>query len=782
MTDRHKSDEREISRGMRRNRTGTIAIFLVAIAPAFAVGAVPSVAADTDSQGTGTLHEVIITAQKRAQNIQNVGISISSVSGSSLRDMGVTQTHDLTMAFPSVQLYSASGGDYGATMAIRGISTSDFSPTQESPNSFYMDDVYISATGAQTGIMFDVNRIEVDEGVQGTLFGRNSTGGLVNVLANTPTKTFDSYAELTGGEFNEAKFEGAISGPITDTIQGRLAVASQDNDGYDKNLLAGYPNLNTIVFRGVRGELDFEPTDNFDARFTLYYTHDNNREGFYSHINDYYDPNDAGRPAPLPSNINAWGSEFPSSGPGLDWIGYRFPGAPGPQGEVGFIGWLHRDFVVPSFRFNWHLPNGATLSSITAFQVLHFNYDESCSGEPVNNCQDPYREDMKQWSEELRLAKTTSTLSWVTGLYWLNIHQNDWGGFLTPYWNGTPLAFDTADYVDQATSTEAAFGQLEYNLDEHWRPTVGLRVEHDKKNYSSYAYWYQVGDGVSQDTVYNPPLLVQDFSPATVGNLAEEDTTDWSGKVAMDYIWSQDLLLYASVSRGLKGAGFNDNLTGEVENDQMRFRPEHVLDYELGQKWTSSDHRLRFNSDAFYYDYHDYQGFELLPHTVVAFTTNNNARFYGVEFQMDAAPVDGLLLHLGGVGMDSRVFNVSTAELGITDQRAPQAPKWTANARISYTWNLGQGALTAAWSTVYLGGRFYSIDNTPIAYVHSYIDHDVSLAYSLEHWQIRAGVTDLTNKALQTAAYDTTTSGGYGLYAYLPPRWWTVTVRYQFGE
>jgi iron complex outermembrane recepter protein len=766
----HRSDERSISHRMTAN--GTPSMFPAAILFALAVSVALPARADTASEPK--LHEIIITAQKRAQNIQNVGISILSQSGATLQNLGVHELHDLSQAFSGVQLYSFSGGDYGAGLTIRGIGTSDFSPQQESPDSFYMDDVYISSIFGQTGITFDVDRIEVDEGVQGTLFGRNSIGGLVNVITRGPSKTFDAYAQLTTGSFNEAKFEGAVGGPITSRIQGRIAVATQNNQGYDKNLLPGYPNLNSINFRGVRGQLQFEPTDDLTGLLGLYYIHDNNREGFYAHINTYYDPDDEGRPAPLPPDINAWGT-----GAGLDLQGYRFPGPPGPEGEINHIGFLRRDFVMPTLRFNWHLPGGEAVTSISAFEGLHINYDESCSGAPQFTCHDPYRQDLHQWSEELRLSNTTPRMSWVTGLYWLYIGQKDQGSYNEPYYSGTPFAFSATNYIYQRVTTDAVFGQLEYRLTQHWRPTVGVRVERDVKYFSSQRYWFEVGNGVT-DTVYSPPLLVADFSKATVGGLTLDTENNWTGKIGMDYVWNPDLLLYASIARGVRQGGFNADITGELANSSIPFKPSHVLDYELGEKWQGLDDRVRLNSDAFYYDYADYQAYQLLT-GVATFTSDARARFYGVEFSVDALPVSRLDLHLGALGLDSRVFNVHTAEIGIVDQLPAQTPKWNATASVAYSWSVGKGVLSAAWSSSYVGGRFFSVDNTPDVYVHSFINHNVHLTYSLARWSLIGGVDNLTNKAEQTAAYDETALG-YAIQAYLPPRWWTLSVRYEVGE
>ena len=718
------------------------------------------------------LQEVVVTAQKRAEDLQDVGVSIRAVEGPELEALGLNSALDLGHAVTGLQLNSGSGGNAAAELAIRGVATSDFSPQQESPNSLYVDGVYVSAPNSQSGILFDVDRIEVLRGPQGALFGRNSIGGLVDIITRKPTTDFEAYVDVAAGSFGEEKLAAAIGGQITDWMQGRLAVAQQSSRGYDENRLAGFPDLNSINFKGVRGALQFELTDKLTALVSLYFTRDNNVEGFYGHVNTYYDPSVGGRPAPLPPDLNAWGT-----GPGLDLQGYRSPYAPSTIGEVGYIGHLYRDFLAPTLRLDWALPSGATVTSLTNFSHLYFDYDESCSGAPQTTCRDPYHQTLTQWSEELRVSKATPEIFWVAGLYGLYISQKDRGAFYEPYYSGTPFAFGSYNDIYQKVNSAAVFGQVEYLFSPHWRATLGARISYDEKDFSSQTYYTEDGNGVSQYFAYNPPLLVADFSQATVGDLATRTETDWSGKTQLDYIPSGNALLYLGINRGVKAAGFNANISGLIANRNIPFSPEHALEYELGAKITTLDNRLRVNGAAFYYDYHDYQAYQLIG--VEPYTSNNQARFAGAELEVQAAPMAGLELQLGVIGLSTEVFGVHTAQLGVLDQQATDAPKWSGNALVSYSWRVGEGTFSALWSSDYVGGRYHSVDNTPSVYVASSIGHSASLRYSMKHWQLTVGVTNLTNAVRQTTAYDLT-QFGYAIQTYQPPRWWTVSFRYEF--
>jgi len=210
--------------------------------------------ATTEGQLEGdTLGEIVVTAQKREQNLQNVGVSITALQSGDLRKLGIVNTTQLGADVPGLQINSASGGNFGTQVTIRGVANSDYSQHQESPNSMYLDEVYVSAPNEQGANLFDMQRVEVLRGPQGTLFGRNSTGGLVSLITNKPTEQDEGYIDVTYGEFNETRIEAAASGRLADGIEGRLAVASQVNDGYDKNYYyPGQENLNGTDFHGVR--------------------------------------------------------------------------------------------------------------------------------------------------------------------------------------------------------------------------------------------------------------------------------------------------------------------------------------------------------------------------------------------------------------------------------------------------------------------------------------------------------------------------------------------------
>jgi iron complex outermembrane recepter protein len=750
----------------RRSRTASA---ICALTVCFLVSAAQAGFAEQED----TLQEITVTAQKREQSLQDIGISITAVQSQDLRELGIVDTKQLGAALPSLQINSASGGNYGTQLTIRGVANTDFSPHQESPNSMYMDEVYVSAPNMQGTGMFDMQRVEELRGPQGTLFGRNSTGGLLSFVTNKPTADDEGYVDVSYGEFHEIRIEAAAGGALADGINGRIAIVSQKNDGYVENQYPGSENLNGTDMHGIRAALEFDRIDDLKALFSVSYTHDDDREGFYGHLNTYFDPADSGRPAPLPADVDAYGT-----GAGNDIVGYRSP-YNGNEGSVSYIGFLHRGALSPTIHLDWDLGGGTTLTSISNFTKFLFNYDESCSGAPLTTCHDPYQQNLTQWSQELRLAGSSGPLTWVSGLYGLGINQHDAGEFNEPYFAGGPDAFSVYNPINQALRSAALFGQGEYLLSSNWRGILGLRVTHDEKTMSEQTYELEAGNGVT-DTVYNPALLIANFSPATVGDEAKEDNTYWSGKAELDYIISKGSLLYASISRGVKGAGFNSNGFGATPYNLIPFKGEHMIAYELGEKMTFLDDHLTLNSSVFYYQYTDFQAFQYRGNGPNPFVSNDDAKFSGGEIELVAKPVRGLDMHVAISELNTVVYDVNTAEIGVVDQQAQDAPKWSGNAMVRYSWPVGPGAASVMWSGDFLTGRYHSVDNTPSVYVHGSSGQNVRAGYDQGHWSFSVYCNNVLNNIRETGAYDLTASYGYTITTYMPPRWWGVSARYKY--
>ncbi len=227
--------------------------------------------------------EVIVTAQRREQNIQDVGIAVTPLGEEALDDLNIKTATDIVRAVPSLKMNAYSSSQ--VVFNIRGVAQNSYGDEQEPPVAVYQDDSYSSSINLASFPVFDLARVEVLRGPQGTLFGRNATGGAIQFISRRPTEEFEGYATATFGRFNQKIFEGAVSGPFSDSVQGRIAFISNQDDGFIENLVAGQEDIGANDHYAVRGQLAFQPSENTDVNLILRYLKaDKERQaGLYSH-------------------------------------------------------------------------------------------------------------------------------------------------------------------------------------------------------------------------------------------------------------------------------------------------------------------------------------------------------------------------------------------------------------------------------------------------------------------------------------------------------------------
>jgi iron complex outermembrane receptor protein len=751
--------------------TGTVKVILgIQMATALAFAAAPASA-------QSEIEEVVVTAQKREQNLQDVGVAVTALSSRQLRDLGVANSTDIEKVAPGVVFAATSSGGVASALSVRGISQSDASPQSEPPNGVYMDEIYLSSPGSTGFSLYDLSRIEVLRGPQGTLFGRNSTGGLAHFMTARPTAAWEGYAEAGFGSYSQRYFEGALSGPLSDRFRFRLSGRSDQADGWWENRAPGGKDAYNKKFWGVRGQLEADVTDELTARASISYdANPRTRQGVYKAQNFYIDAN--GQPAPQPATLDAYGT-----GPGNNLIGYRDSYGEGSVGAFNNSGSLKNRRASTTLALDWKRGE-TTFTSLTNLTNFSFDYGpEDLDGSPVPYAVGPLTQDLQQWSQELRATGRSDALTWTTGLYYLHIDQDVSTGFAFPVLSGTDFAYDALTTISQLTKSYAAFGQLEWAFNEKLRLTLGARYTHDDKEIDSKAYFAELGNGFSGgvgSTVFDPPLLVADFSPATVGNAAHQKEGLWSGKLQLDYLPGEGKLLYAGISRGVKGAGFNTNLSGTLPDAQTPFGSEAVTAYEVGGKFELLDRHLRLNSSVFYYDYQDYQGYAYVG--TQGLVANYDGTFYGVEMEAIASLPGEVRINLGASYIHTELEDVPTVHSGVRDQKANLAPDWVVNGSIQKAINVGPGSLELQWSFNYLGDRYGSIDNNAASFIKGSFEHDARVAYDLDDrgLEVALFVKNISNENREVFIYDLISTGGYRVVSYAPPRWWGVSLRKKF--
>ena len=775
------------------DRASAIALagLLVFSHPALAqdAGAAPATAKEAG------LGEIVVTAQRREQNLQDVGVAISAVNSESMRRLGITNSQDIGNAVAGVTLNaSIGGGTANANLVVRGVAQTDLSATAESPNSIYIDDVYLSSPNAAGFAVYDLARIEVLRGPQGTLFGRASSGGLANFITTRPSKEFGGFIDLSYSSYNTFRGEAAVGGPLSDTVRFRLSGGFEKGDGWLKNSGLNTPNQYERNSFGIRGQLEADLTEALTARVALSYDKSpRHRQGTYISTPSYTNPA-TGLPDYLPANVQG---DF-GTPPGLDHQLYR--DVDGRFDATGFndVGFLTNERISPSLYLTYDLGN-ATITSISNYTKFKFDYQEDADGShliafvgtPGDTGLFNYSQNLDQFSQELRINGDTGPLNYTAGVYYLNTKQTQPQLFPIP---GFGIEF--FNNVRQTTKSFAVFGQVEYELNDRFKLTGGLRYTNEKKTFFSQTFGYTFGASAT------PADIVYNYSEANpvVGSAARMNDNLWSGKIGLDYKPNNDTLVYLTVSRGVKAGGYNTNLNafpdqafldangganpfGTGNTDfiaDTRYKDEHLWAYEGGVKLDLLDRKLRVNASAFYYDYRNFQGYNFRG--VAGVVANNDGRFYGAELEIAAAPIDSLNINLAASYLKTKLFDVRTAYQGLRDNQAAQAPKWTINGNITKRFETSIGTLAVTWDGNFLDDRFTSTDNQIATLIRGSFVHNarVSLNMKKQGVELAFFVRNISNTGRMIFSYDTNAFWGNFLQGYAPPRWIGGSIRKTF--
>ncbi|WP_246495875.1 TonB-dependent receptor [Ameyamaea chiangmaiensis] len=654
--------------------------------------AAPAARATTAGTTASGLEEVTVTSERRSQSAQSLGSSVSVISAQTLAARNVNNVFDLQYLTPSLQVTPQFGSGQPA-FTIRGVGFNDYASDNAPTVGVYMDEVASPVPFATNGLMFDIARVEVLRGPQGTLYGRNTTGGAINYILNKPTDHFSVGVNGQYGSYNAAKVDGYISGPITDKIKVRLSGEEQSGGAWQFDGMGGH--LGDVQRGALRLLVEAQATDTLKVSFNLHGSIDHS-DGGGTHLftpltslQTYVSPTSPVYPADTNRDITHWGT----SSQYASLIGISRNQKPFHHIDVGGMS-LRLD---QQFSF-------ATLTELASYDVANRQEYDNFDGSSLNIADVYFNTRANVFSNELRLtSRAPGPLTWVAGIYYSNQYLSDQyiSGFESVY------GFNRGVFYSQKVDTVSGFGQLSWKINDKWTLTGGIRGEYEHRQLDNFrAYSFQDSIAAGTMTAYQARRNYDYAKP--------------SGKVELQYRPIHNDMLYISASHGVKSGGFTTYNTADVQRSTTPFKPEQLWAYEIGNKFDLPREHLRFNLSAFYYDYHNeqIQSATVNPQTglVGAIVNAPRSHLAGGEYEIDWSPLPGLLVSQSGgwaVGQFDRFSSIVKANLvngvfvGEYRNRKGDslpAPKLTFNGSVSYKWRMGRYDLTT--------GMNYSIRST----------------------------------------------------------------------
>ena len=726
---------------------------------------------------TQVLEEVVVTAQKREQNIQDVGIAITAFSGEQLEQLGVTNTTEITQQSPGLQLFT-----YTPSLVvfnIRGVSQNNFIDTLEAPVAVYMDEAYVASLNGVSQQLFDMERVEVLRGPQGTLFGRNATGGVIHYLTNAPDENeLNGYIKGGIGEYSNYIAEGAVGGALAPNFRARVAGRYEKADGYTESIVDGVRDTNGKDGFAVRASMQFDVSDAVRVDAKVYYSEDNDAPtgGYVAY-------------ASKASRETGYGAT-PESTPIAGSV---------HKHANGLEGSLDREVTSVTGKITWDVNDNLQFVSITSYMDIQKDYFEDAGGGFIPNFPFNPVADTSQFTQELRLSGSQDRFRWQLGGYYLDLEivGNDYvsGEFVTLLPDGRIDADWNLD-----SKNWSVFGQAEFDLTEQLTFTGGLRYSQDDKSYSLINTSRDGGliDAFSGEFV--PPDAELFNSAWFPSDLTEIDYGDFAVRAQLDWRPNDDLLVFAAFNRGIKGGNF----TTFFSTPQDLAHEEEVLhSYEIGFKKTFPGMGMRLNATGFYYDYDDYQAFGL----IAAFPEirNTDAEVYGGEVELAWTPMDRLDLLAGVSFLESEIDQVPTVQSffgiilpnqQIEGNEMPTAPAVSINflARYAIPMASAGGEFALQIDGNYNSDHYLDVFNSAASKEQAYFVGNLRFSYTTadEKWTATAFVKNFTDTKhrlylLDLAAGDLfapadTPPDGNGIIeqVYAPPRWIGASVSYRF--
>jgi iron complex outermembrane receptor protein len=709
-----------------------------------------------DEAGQGTT-DIVVTAQRRSEKLQDVPIAVSAISGDTLRSLGASQPQDIFRQIPSVTFQAPAGTAGFPIYVMRGVAMLDLSYTSESSVASYRDDVYQGNNALGATPVFDLERVEVLRGPQGTLWGRNATGGLINFISARPTRDFTAGTTVQYGNYDDVVLEGFVSGPLGDKVRARVAGRFNSNNGYQTDVVNGLRLGATDHAVDLRGILVFDATDDLTVTVSAHFTDADGRNdgGAFKGTRQPNNPALSCALDQVLANqcVNSLGYRNPTFEPGLAYSGEDLSFSRHGWGASG--------------RVEWDL-GGATLTSITAYETIRkfegFDADRAPIGRSAGRFWQVFDIDHKQISQELRLGGEATNLKWQIGGFYY--HDKRF------YTSSLPF-IPAGNWADQALTSYSFFAQGTYAVTDKLNVTAGARYTKDKKDILLAG----VSSGGVRGTRSGTRTFLLDAETAP-------DAVTW--RFGADYHVTPDVMLFASASTGYKVGGFN--ATGQFSAATAGpVAPEKITSYELGVKSAFFDRRLTANLTVYHSIWDRIQAAATVPipgtNTIgVVYTNIGKANITGLEAELAFQPTDQLSLN-AGLSLNHNKVHAPGVVIGgrpIDGNILANTPKVTLFGSINWKPRLANGSrLIFGANANYQSRKNFRPDNSPFTYQPAYalVDGRVGWEDANERYRIEIFANNLLNKRYFASAAP---FGDEAIYAWGMPRTYGARLTSKF--
>lgn len=713
------------------------------------------------------LEEVVVTATKRAQSLQDIPVSVTALSETTLQEAGVKNIEDVAQLVPAL-VVTVNLNPFAAGIRIRGFGTQQNDPSLEASVAFILDGVYMGRSGLGMSDLTDIERIEVLQGPQGTLYGKNSNAGAVSIITKDPNiEENEGFIEATLGNYSEQRYTASATGPINDTLAYRLSGSWHEQDGWLESDTGD--DLNAVKDGNVRGKLLWGPTDALGILVT----------GSHVDRDTSCCAADARQTAAVIDELGAQGFPIPKND-AFDW-----------KNNVNVDSDFDLNADMVSVKLDYELDWGS-ITSLSAWNEYDYSttFDADRSQlDILGTYDDKYTG--TAWSEEFRLTgDLDGPLRYLAGLYYAHENNTRGDGSVVSIFGEDGITVGIAqlgpiagnflergaavgDYVtiDNTWKTDilALFGQTTYSFAEQWELTLGGRYTHENKDADFLVTTYS--SSINAQTGSGIVLVDQAFGP--VDDTFNRGDDGLTGLASLGYFVTSEIMIFTSVATGTKSGGFNGAAGADAPRE---FKPEDSINYEVGIKSRWLDETLQVNASAFYTDFTDLQ-FIAQNSSGTGYFISNAAEgsSEGMDLNFSAMPLANLLLSGGLQYLDA---DYTRGELQVFD--VPFAPVWSGNLSATLLLPVADGMSYLRGDYSFMGDHF---SNATYQAPETEQDRELfnaRLGWRNKYWDVALWVKNITDEAysVQTAA-PLIYSGTEAIFL-APPRTYGATIRYYF--